>query len=82
MCSLNMGWVMLSSVLNSKRAVQMGIVVVETFVRLRELIATNKEIAARVEKLERDNDRTASVIEVLIEDIESLAGKTNRPQGP
>jgi hypothetical protein len=67
------GVVMLSSVLNSERAVQMNIVIVKAFVRMRELIASNKDIAARVEKLERGHDRTASVIEVLVEDIDRLA---------
>jgi hypothetical protein len=46
---------------------------VRTFVRMRELMAANKEIAARVEKLERSHDRTASVIEVLVEDIDRMA---------
>jgi hypothetical protein len=67
------GVVMLSSVLNSERAVQMNIVIVKAFVRMRELIASNKDIAARVEKLERTHDRTASVIEFLVEDIDRLA---------
>src|SRR6202012_4803347 len=53
------GVVMLSSFLNSERAVQMNIVIVKAFVRMRELIASNKDIAARVEKLERSHDRTA-----------------------
>jgi len=51
----------------------MNIVIVKAFVRMRELIASNKDIAARVEKLERGHDRTASVIEVLVEDIDRLA---------
>lgn len=67
------GVVMLSSVLNSERAVQMNIAIVKAFVRLREIIASNKELAARIEKLERGHNRTASVIEVLIEDIDRLA---------
>ena len=61
---------MLSAVLRSDRAVQMSIAIVRTFVRMRELMAANKDIAARVEKLERGRDRTASVIEVLVEDID------------
>ena len=40
---------------------------------MRELMATHKDIAARMEKLENRHDRTASVIEVLVEDIERLA---------
>lgn len=67
------GVAMLSAVLRSERAVQMSIAIVRTFVRMRELMASNKEIAARVEKLERGHDRTASVIEVLVEDIDRLA---------
>jgi len=67
------GVVMLCSVLNSERAVQMNIVIVKAFVRMRELIASNKDIAARIDKLERGHGRTASVIEVLVEDIDRLA---------
>jgi ORF6N domain len=67
------GVVMLSSVLKSQRAVQMNIFVARAFVRLREIVASNKEFATRIEKLERGHDRTASVIEVLVEDIDRLA---------
>ena len=51
----------------------MSILVVQAFVRMREMIASNKDIAARVEKLERSHDRSASVIEILVEDIDRLA---------
>ena len=64
---------MLSAVLRSDRAVQMSIAIVRAFVRMRDLIASNKDIAARVEKLEQNHDRTASVIEILVEDIDRLA---------
>jgi hypothetical protein len=67
------GVAMLSAVLRSDRAVHMSIAIVRTFVRMRELMASNKQIAARVEKLERGRDCTASVIEVLVEDIDRLA---------
>jgi phage regulator Rha-like protein len=66
------GVVMLSAVLTSDRAVAMSILVVDAFIRMRELIASNKDIAARVEKLERGHERTASVIEVLVEDIDRI----------
>jgi hypothetical protein len=67
------GVAMLSSVLNSERAIQMNIVIVRAFIRMRELIASNKEIAARVQQLERGHERSASVIEILVEDIDRLA---------
>ena len=46
------GVAMLSSVLNSERAVEMNILIIRAFVRMRELLASNKQLAARVEKLE------------------------------
>lgn len=67
------GVAMLSSVLNSERAVQMNILVVRAFIRMRELIASNKDLAARVEKLERSQERTVTVMQVLVEDIDRLA---------
>jgi hypothetical protein len=72
------GLVMLSSVLNSPRAIQVSILVVESFLRLRELTAANRDIMIRVQKLERSHDRTASVIEVLVEDIDNLAVEPKR----
>jgi hypothetical protein len=64
---------MLSAVLRSERAVQMSIAIIRAFIRMRELIAAHKDIAARVEKLERGHDRTASVIEILVDDIDRIA---------
>lgn len=72
------GVVMLSAVLNSDRAIDMSILVVNAFVRMRELIAHNKDIAARVEKLESKQDRTVSVIEVLVEDIDRLGREVEK----
>jgi phage regulator Rha-like protein len=67
------GVAMLSAVLHSDRAVQMSIAIIRTFIRMRELIAADKDIAARVANLERSHDRSASVIEILVEDIDRLA---------
>jgi hypothetical protein len=73
-----LGVVMLSSVLKSQRAVQTNIFIARAFVRLREIIASNKDLATRIEKLERGHDRVASVIEVLVEDIDRLAGEVKQ----
>jgi len=67
------GVAMLSAVLRSDRAVQMSIGIIRAFVRMRQLIEHNRDIAVRVEKLERSHDRAASVIEILVEDIDRLA---------
>lgn len=72
------GVVMLSSVLKSQRAIQVNIFIARAFIRMREIIAANKDLAARVEKLERGHDNAASVIEVLVEDIDQLADEVQQ----
>jgi hypothetical protein len=72
------GIAMLSSVLNSERAVQVNIMIVRAFIRLREMVAQSKDIAVRIEKIERKQDRVASVIEVLVEDIDKLADEVKQ----
>src|ERR1700686_3753809 len=66
------GVAMLSSVLTSGRAVQMSILIIRAFVKMRELLASHKSLAARVEKLEASQKRHASVINILAEEIEDL----------
>src|ERR1019366_276497 len=66
------GVAMLSSVLNSERAVQMNILIVRAFIRMREIIAHNKDIAARMEKLERHRDETGSAIERLAREVQGI----------
>ena len=47
--------------------------IVNAFVRLREMIATNKDFAARLEKLEANQRQTGSIIEVLVDEIDGIA---------
>jgi len=67
------GVAMLSSVIKSDRAIQVNVMIIRAFVRMRELIAANKDIAVRVDKLERGQKRVSSVIEILVEDIDRVA---------
>ena len=48
------GVAMLSTVLRSKRAVQVNIVIMRTFVKLRQMLATNEELARNVAKHDRE----------------------------
>ena len=50
------GVAMLSSVLNSKIAIQVNIQIIRTFTRIRELIISNKELQAKIELLEKKFD--------------------------
>ena len=56
------GVAMLSSVLNSKRAVQVNIEIIRTFVKLREMLASNKELARKLNTLERKYDTQFKVV--------------------
>lgn len=59
------GVAMLSSVLNSDRAITVNILIIRAFVKLREILFTNKELAAKIEALERkyaNHDRTIKEI--------------------
>jgi hypothetical protein len=47
------GAVMAASILNSPKAVGMSVEVVRAFVRLRQILASNRQLAAKVEELER-----------------------------
>ena len=63
---------MLSAVLHSKRALQMNLLIIRAFVKLREQLALHKELAVRIEKVENIQERHASVITVLAEEIRDL----------
>ena len=48
------GVAMLSSVLHSERAVEVNIGIIRTFIRMREMLATNKDLARLVEKHDKE----------------------------
>ena len=56
------GVAMLSSVLRSPRAVQVNIAIMRAFVRLREMLATHKDLARKVEAMERKYDAQFKVV--------------------
>jgi hypothetical protein len=56
------GVAMLSSVLRSARAVQVNIEVMRAFVRLREMLVTHKDLAAKLEAMEKKYDAQFKVV--------------------
>jgi hypothetical protein len=56
------GVAMLSSVLHSKRAVLVNIEIMRAFVRLRELLSTHKDLARKLEDLEKKYDEQFAVV--------------------
>ena len=56
------GVAMLSSVLNSPRAIQVNIQIMRAFSRLREMIAANRELSRRLDELEQKYDAQFKVV--------------------
>lgn len=66
------GAIMAATVLNSERAVEMSVFVVRAFVRLREMLATNQQLASKIDELEQRLDTHDASIQELIEAIREL----------
>ncbi len=63
------GVAMLSSVLRSKRAIEVNIAIMRTFVRLREMISSNKALARRLSELEKKYDGQFQVVFEAIREL-------------
>ena len=76
------GILMLSSVLNSKRAIQANIQIVRTFTKLREYIFTHKDLQKKIEDLEKKYDaKFSSVFETIRQLEEPIKQKRARTIG-
>jgi len=71
------GVAMLSSVLRSKRAVQVNIAIMKTFVRLREMLSTHRDLAQKLEALERKYD---AQFKGVFDAIRGLMAPPSRPR--
>ena len=81
------GVAMLSSVLRSERAALVNIGIMRAFVRLRKILASNKDLADRMEKVEKrlEAHETAlgeqgDAIHSVFEDIRGLLGPSDGPK--
>jgi len=72
------GVAMLSSVLRSSRAVRMNVFIMRAFVKLREVLASNRELARKVDQLTNAQKDHASLFDIVIRDIEKLDKKFTR----
>jgi len=74
------GVAMLSSVLNSKRAIHVNIAIMRAFVKLRELLLTHKDLALKLEELERKYQLHETDIQVIFEAIKKLLEPPPKPR--
>ena len=73
------GVVMLSSVLNSQRAVQMNILIVRAFVKLREVLATHKDLARKIGDLERQQKEHGQQLAAVYSIVKQLIDAPPKP---
>lgn len=75
------GVAMLSSVLRSKRAVQVNIEIMRTFVKLRRILATHEDLARKLNALEKKYDAQFRVVFDTIRQLMAPPDKKNRGIG-
>jgi phage regulator Rha-like protein len=74
------GVAMLSSVLNSARAIKVNIQIIRIFTRMRELLMTNKDILLKLEQLERKVDGHDEKIQVIFAYLKKLLNPPVEPR--
>ncbi len=75
------GIAMLSSVLNSERAIKVNIEIMRTFVKLRQMLASNKDLARRLDDLEKKYDAQFRVVFEAIRELMKTPEPKKRPIG-
>ena len=71
------GIAMLSSVLHSERAIKVNIAIMRAFVKLRELLLTNKELNRKLQKMEAKYDKQ---FRIVFEVLKELMEKPKQPR--
>jgi len=73
------GVLMLASVLKSKQALEVSISVIEIFVKMREMLSTNKDILLKMQQMEKKLTGHDGDIKLIFEALKQLL---NPPQEP
>ena len=72
---------MLSSVLRSKRAVLVNIAIMRAFVRLRQMLASNADLARKLEELEKKYDHQFKIVFDAIRQLMTPSTSKSKPIG-
>ncbi len=75
------GVAMLSSVLNSKRAMQVNIQIMRTFTKIKEMMITHKELKKKIEEMEKKYDYQFTVVFEAIKQLIEPSQKTSKRIG-
>ena len=71
---------MLSSVLHSKKAIQVNIAIMRVFVKLKQILSTHKAFAYKLEQLERKIEKHDEEIHTIFEAIRQLMTVPEKPK--
>ena len=74
------GVAMLSSVLRSKRAVQVNIAIMRAFVKLRQILSAHKKLAHKLDELERKIEKHDEAIKDIFQAIRQLMSPPGEPR--
>ena len=75
------GVAMLSTVLNSERAVLVNIEIMRAFVKLRQMLASNTELSRRLDELESNYDKQFKVVFTAIRQLMSTPVRNRKQMG-
>ncbi|MES2591024.1 MAG: ORF6N domain-containing protein [Bacteroidota bacterium] len=73
------GVLMLSSVLNSKRAISVNIQIIRIFIHIRQMFMDNTELSLAIEKLITKTDNNTKNIELVFQYLDELLEKKDNP---
>ena len=76
------GVLMLSSILNSKQAIQVNIQVMRIFTRIRQMFVDNTEIRLEIEKIKNKLDNQDKNLEIVFRYLDELLEKQKQPNPP
>ena len=74
------GVAMLSSILNSERAVLVNIQIIRIFTRMREMLLTHKDILLKLEKLEQQITKNSGDIKMIFDALKRLITPSDSPR--
>ena len=75
------GVAMLSSVLNSKKAIQVNIQIMKTFTKLREMMLSHRELQKKIEAMERRHDKHDEHFQIVFKAIKEMLNPSVEKKG-
>lgn len=79
-CFTEQGVAMLSSVLNSDKAINVNIEIIRAFTKMRAMLTENTELRLAIEKLEKKADNNTKNIELVFQYLDELLEKQENPK--